>query len=273
MKKIITIALVLLAFAGCANKNNDASVDNSENINETAQEESNNMVVIKESPDKYTWYILNYVGKNASTVGYESMGGERRDSYGDSNLKLVMITLDGSYVGVSDEELKEYVVVKQDIAPNTELKYTYDIDSDGDESYYPDQKSIEEIVLQVKKIGTNDAEMDLVSINPSPNKYTHYIRNYIGRNLAMCGYISMGGDLRDSYGDSNIELVIITDDGSLVDFNENSDVLKEYVVTNQNIVANTELKYTYDTYSDGDESYYPDDMNIETIDLYVKKVS
>ena len=39
-------------------------------------------VTIKQSPDKYTWYIRNYVGKNCASFGYTSMGGDRMDHYG-----------------------------------------------------------------------------------------------------------------------------------------------------------------------------------------------
>ncbi|MEE0424744.1 MAG: hypothetical protein UDM02_01790 [Blautia sp.] len=43
----------------------------------------------------------------------------------------------------------------------------------------------------------------------------------------------------DSYGSGLLELVFITPDGSYLDLDE--DTLKQYVVTAQNIVPNTEL--------------------------------
>ena len=37
---------------------------------------------INASPDKYTWYIQDYVGRNAAGFGYTSLGGDRMDHYG-----------------------------------------------------------------------------------------------------------------------------------------------------------------------------------------------
>ena len=34
-------------------------------------------VTVKRSPDKYTWYIQDYVGRNAASIGYASLGGDR----------------------------------------------------------------------------------------------------------------------------------------------------------------------------------------------------
>lgn len=36
-------------------------------------------ITIKTSPDKYTWYIKNYVGKNCASFGYTSLSGNRMD--------------------------------------------------------------------------------------------------------------------------------------------------------------------------------------------------
>lgn len=98
--------------------------------------------------------------------------------------------------------LKQYVVTAQSYAPNTELKYVFDTDEDGNEyDNLVQSQSIEEIVLCVKKVGSSEeASLGLTEITPSPDKYTWYIRDYTGRNLASCGYLSMGGNRMDHYG-------------------------------------------------------------------------
>ena len=91
-------------------------------------------VTIKQSPDKYTWYIKNYVGKNCASFGYTSLGGKRMDHYGAGYIELVLVTPDGAYIDIeTDDDLKQYVVTAQNLAPNTELKYTFDKDNDGNE--------------------------------------------------------------------------------------------------------------------------------------------
>ena len=34
-------------------------------------------IIIKESPDKYTWYIKDYVGKDCASFGYTSISDRR----------------------------------------------------------------------------------------------------------------------------------------------------------------------------------------------------
>ncbi len=40
---------------------------------DSGESETHTPVSIKTSPDKYTWYIKDYVGKNCATLGYTSM--------------------------------------------------------------------------------------------------------------------------------------------------------------------------------------------------------
>lgn len=232
-------------------------------------------VTIKESPDKYTWYIKNYVGKNCASIGYTSLGGDRMDSYGDGYIELVLIAPDGSYIDPEDEDgLKQYSITGQSIAPNTEIKFTYEIDSDGKESdYWVDSQSFEEIVLSVKKVGEGKTEaIDLTPINPSPDKYTWYVADYTGRNLANCGYTSLGGDLMHAYGAAVVKLVIVSEDGAYID-PEDIETLKNYVVTGQNIAPNTELKLTLSKDSDGGEYNFADTQSIEEIEITVKPIA
>ena len=232
-------------------------------------------VTIKQSPDKYTWYIKNYVGKNCASFGYTSLGGKRMDHYGAGYIELVLVTPDGAYIDIeTDDDLKQYVVTAQNLAPNTELKYIFDKDSDGNEyDSLISWQSCEEIVLCVKKIGTSEeTTLGLTAINPSPDKYTWYIRDYTGRNLASCGYLAMSGKRMDHYGAGYIRFVITSDDGTFID-PQDTELLKNYVITGQSVAPKTELTYVFDTDSDGNEyDNLVHSQNLEEIELTVKPV-
>ena len=273
MKKGLSILLIvftLLALSSCAGAS-DGLIDA-----ETNDSEENSSVTIHESPDKYTWYIKNYVGKNCASIGYTSLGGDRMDSYGAGVLQLIFVTPDGTYLDIeSDDILKQYTVTGQNLAPNTEMKLTFDKDSDGNEyDNLVATKSFEEIVLSVKKVGSLKSNtLNLTPINPSPDKYTRYISDYVGRNLANCGYTSLGGDRMDQYGAGIIKLVMVPDDGSFID-PEDEESLKNYVVTGQNVSPNTELKLVFDTDDQGVEyDNLVKSQNIEEIELTVKPIS
>lgn len=275
VKKLLAVLLgifMILTLAACGNNHSDEPSDNPSSddmVNDTN-------IVINTSPDKYTWYIKNYVGKNCASIGYTAMSGKRMDTYGEGLVELVFVCPDGSYVDIEAEDvLKEYSVVKQNITPNSVLKLVFDKDSEGNEyDNLVASQSFEEIVLCVKKNGVKDQKtIDLTEIKPSPDKYTWYIADYVGRNLASCGYTSMGGDLMHKYGEGIIELIIVADDGSFVD-PEDTEALKNYVVTGQSIAPNTELKLTFDKDSDGVEyDNLVESQNIEEIELTVKRLS
>ena len=232
-------------------------------------------VTVKQSPDKYTWYIKNYVGKNCASFGYTSMGGDRMDHYGAGYIELVLVTPDGAYIDIeTNDDLKQYVVTAQSIAPNTELKYTFELDEEGNEyENLVSWQNYEEIVLCVKKVGSSEeTSLGLTEIYPSPDKYTWYIRDYTGRNLASCGYLSMGGKRMDHYGAGYIRFVITSDDGTFID-PQDTELLKNYVITGQSIAPNTELTYVFETDSDGNEyENLVRSQNLEEIELTVKPV-
>lgn len=232
-------------------------------------------VTIKQSPDKYTWYIKNYVGKNCASFGYTSMSGKRMDSYGAGYIELVLVTPDGEYIDIeTDDDLKQYVVAAQNPAPNTELKYTFDKDSDGNEyDNLVSWQSCEEIMLCVKKIGSSEeTSLGLTAISPSPDKYTWYIRDYTGRNLASCGYLALNGKRMDHYGAGYIQFVLTSDNGTFID-PQDTELLKNYVVTGQSVAPNTELTYVFDTDSEGNEyDNLVSSQNLEEIELTVKPV-
>lgn len=241
-----------------------------------AETESGDSIAIKPSPDKYTWYVRNYVGKNCASFGYTSLGGDRMDHYGAGYIELVFITPDGSYIDIeTDDDLKQYVVTSQSLSPNTELKYTFQKDSDGNEyDSLVSTQSYEEIVLCVKKVGSKkETTLGMTEIKGSMDKYTYYVRDYIGRNLASCGYLSMSGKRMDQYGAGYIKFVIVATDGSFVD-PKDDEQLKNYVIIGQNIMPNTELKFEFMTDSEGNEyESLVNSQNIEEIELTVKPIN
>lgn len=284
-KRLVLICglTIFIGLTGCRNIDVDGKLDKIASVASAIEEKADDLqdgaathtpVTIKASTDKHLWYIKDYVGKNVASFGYTSLGGDRMDNYGDGYLELILVTSDGSYVDIDDEEeLKKYVVSEQNINPNAEQRYTFDVDENGEEYGFPLTKTYDEIVLLVKKIGeASDDSMALTEIQPSPDKYTEYIRDYVGRNLAFCGYESLGGDLRDQYGQTNIQLIVTSSDGTYIDISA-EDELKKYVVTAQGIEPNTELKMQYLTDENGDEySNLIDSQNIEEIELYVTKI-
>lgn len=144
---------------------------------------------IKASPDKHIWYAKDYRGMNLANVGYVSLAGDLRDSYGAANIKLIPICVDGTYVDASDQDaLKEFVVIDQNVNPNTEMTLVFGLDEKGEEyDNLVSYSSIEDFVLLVEKIGGSDKksiEIPMTEIVPSPDAETRYAKDYVGRNLA-----------------------------------------------------------------------------------------
>ena len=75
------------------------------------------------------------------------------DEYGNWYIKLVLVTPDGAYIDIeTDDDLKQYVVTGQSLAPNTELTYTFSTDSEGNEYSFAKSQNIKEIELTVEPI-------------------------------------------------------------------------------------------------------------------------
>lgn len=275
MKKLFILLTVISLVVLCACSSGEISNgEESEVVTEEEETAYHTPATIKASPDKYTAYINDYVGRNCASFGYYSIGGDRNDYVGNGYIELIFVTEDGSYIDISnDEELKEYVVVAQSLEPNTEVKYVYDVDSEGKE--YDNLiiwQSVEEIVLQVKPVGEKSSFVsDLTPIAVSPDKHTAYVKDYLGRNLCSCGYVSLGGDFRDSYGAGTVKLVLVSSDGTYIDFKD-EEVIKQYVVVKQSVEPNTEIKYGFQTDSTGEETYTVSSQTCQQIDLYVDKV-
>ena len=293
MKRIIIILVsiaMVLAIVSCAGNKNDNSVSSNNNVeesqnsnftppnnNEADNEKNSTDTESNSTPtssDKYTQYINNYIGKNVATFGYTSAGGDRLEYYGQGLLRLILKTYDGSYINIEDEVgLNSWRVVAQSLAHNTELKFTYSHDSEGNEyDYMTNFQNYEEIVLLIAPIGVDVEDTTLTEILPSLDRYTMYIRDYVGRNLAQCGYITIGSELRDAYGSSTIRMNIITEDGSYFEVTD-YETLGNYIVISQSVDPNTELNLTYRTDSEGNEyDNLIDTQNIEEIDIYVAKI-
>ena len=276
-KLMLIVCGVVLLLSACGqvqSKHKEKNIEGNiqENVDDIEEKEE---VEIKVSPDKYTWYIKNYVGRNVASFGYTSVGGDRIDTYGAGYLRIIFVDNQGKYIDINNEdELKKYVVVNQNIIPNTEMKYVFEKNDEGQEyDALIEHQSYEEIVLTINHVGESEKlEKEVMKINSSPNKYTQYIRDYSGRNAADCGYISMGGDFRDSYGAATVKLILIPEDGSYIDIS-NDEIIKEYKVTKQSVEPNTELDLVFMKNEKGEEySNLVDSQNINEIELYVEKV-
>lgn len=287
LRKMIacTAALALaVTVSGCGTGQPAAgsgSADAGSGGSATAASLREEQVTVKQSTDPHTWYVRNYVGMNAASVGYNALDGSRRDAYGAGTLKVIYRSLDGSYIDYSEgdeggqpESLEGFKVIAQDLAPNTELNYTFQLDENGEEyENLVSVQSYEEIVLVVAPVGSNGTAPDLTVIQASPDKYTRYVKDYVGRNLATCGYLSMAGTYNDSYGNGYVKFDITADDGSYVDIND-PDALAGYVVTAQSVAPNTAITMAFMTDSNGQEyDNLVSSQSIETINLSVARVS
>lgn len=103
----------------------------------------------KPSPDKYTWFIKDYVGRNASDSCSYRLNEECMEDYGDATLTIKFVTEDGSKV--SKDNVNNYIVTDQSVAPDTQLTLTYQEGYD-----YVANQNIEEIVLNVKPINKSN---------------------------------------------------------------------------------------------------------------------
>lgn len=267
----LALSALLFLTAGCSG--GATSTDDTQGS--TAKEEKKEeQFVLKTSTDRHVDYVNKYIGLNAATVGYTSLGGQRRDYIGQGNVLIEYVTEDGTYVGVKNEEdLKNWKVVTQSPAPNTEVKFVYS--NDGEEDADPSDGHLSwmnlfRIELGVVPVGSKDKGPELTDINLPSDKYTFYIRDYVGKNLRAVGYTSLGGDYRDAYGDANIQLVIAPEDGSYIDIEDEGTDLSKYVITGQSIPANTEVQVTYEQGSDGEDYHWADTQSVTQITLNVR---
>ena len=159
--------LALFALGGCGKKQEQTTA---EPTNTTVQEEQttpstaeqkvivetepHDFVEINVSPDKYTWYLKDYYEKNLAAFGYTTVGGFRADYYGDGYIHFAFLTPNGEFIDIQDEnDLKNWRVIGQNVAPNTEIKFIYEKEEDGSESEnWVIHQSLDEVLLAVAPI-------------------------------------------------------------------------------------------------------------------------
>lgn len=284
-KTLVIIGLassLALAISGCSAP---AQTGSTVAQNEAQKTESSAPIKIKSSDDPHIQYVKNYVGMNARQVGYTALDEMRHDRYGDGTLKIVFVTPDGSHIDLGsdendwdDSDLQDWKVVSQNLKPNTEFTYTFTSDSDGEDSDGEDTslvstQTVDEIVLSLAKVGsTTNKSANLTKINPATDKYTYFIKDYVGRNLADCGYLSLANTFNDSYGPTYIKFDIVSEDGAYIDPTDSS-APASYVVVSQNVAPNSEIKLVYSTDSNGEESSnLVSSKSIDSVALTVKKI-
>lgn len=262
MKKIMLVMLMgVLMVSGCS-QNNKKTTDKTSSQKEEKQEVETfnpkntgfNCGYIKykyknvkhepvtvKAPTGNKAYLKDYVGKNLSTVGYYSLGGDFRDEYGKINIELKLVDVNGNYINPEkEEELKKYYIVGQDAKPNTEIvkRKVSDIS---------ERLSLEKVTIYCEKMNEYDGrEVDVKQAKTSPNITTYPIRNYVGDNLYDAGYHSLGGDYLDEYGQGTLKLVINSTDGKNIDISKKGQ-LQKYQVVKQDVQFNTMLKYSVDS--------------------------
>ena len=92
---ILAFIMVLLMTACNQNVNQDDAEKNGKESKTKNAISKHEEVTIKTSPDKYTWYVKDYVGKNLASFGYTSLGGDRMDHYGEGYIELALINQSG----------------------------------------------------------------------------------------------------------------------------------------------------------------------------------
>lgn len=151
--KIKKIPTILSAIAICAALSACSGTDDTSNAGEINIPKKK-IVLETSPPDKYTYYLKDYVGRNCASLG--SIWGKQviDYSYGPGCIRLNLVSDDGSYIDISNESiLKSYKVTGQSVEPNTEIKLVFKKDENGDESAFDvENQSIREIELYVTPV-------------------------------------------------------------------------------------------------------------------------
>lgn len=111
---------------------------------------------INVSEDTNAEYIRDYRGLNLGMIG-ESYGFDNgvREDYSGATVMVIPNSSDGSYIDLSDEEnLKNYVVIGQDVAPNSKMSVTYDEDNKR-----ADDQTLSMIYVSVVNVDSYDPSM------------------------------------------------------------------------------------------------------------------
>lgn len=247
MKKIVSCGVLLcciLIISGC-NSSDNKSISSNEKSTESSV--SHDMDGTYSYTDEYTSIEVIIDGENA-----------------------LLTEDDDNYTGSVDFKEKKMQFETED---QTSFTYNYKLigskliieSSDGD--YTLDKTLNSENHSSNSK---DSSKADSTKVKSSTDKYTHYVKNYVGRNASTCGSERLSGDIMDDYGAKAITIIFISKNGEQV----NSENSKEYVVTDQSPEPNTEIKLTFDTDEDGMEyDNLVDTSTIEEIELTVKPVA
>lgn len=271
IKLIIAAVIVLLAlflFVHVGNNGDGGTPYSSKSESPTITED----IETNESEGIYTYQVKDYSGKNLASIG-EVYNDRLFDEYGAGKVHVAIVTKDGMIVPETDSESKKnYVVVDQNIAPGTNITVVLDRDSSGEPySNLVDYQSYDEIILYVSPVGDSSYEPEHITVDPTLDRHLYHIRDYVGRNAATIGEFN-NEKRTDEYGEASIKLVFTTKDGSYVDV-ENLNDLKKYIVVDQDVAPNSELKIQYDKDSEGYEyDNLIENLNIEEINLSVESI-
>ncbi len=114
-------------------------------------------VEVKASPDIYTAYVPDFIGMNFANIGtYDEEDNIFYFKFGPPALSYMIlnyITVDGEAIDLQDrEQKKQYVVVWQSPAPNTEVKYSYLKIGDYEQTATASNVTLSGITLYLAKI-------------------------------------------------------------------------------------------------------------------------
>jgi hypothetical protein len=144
----VIIALILIS-GGAVAVYNAGKKSNDVKTSEMHEVVNKRPAKTKPSTDKSTWFIKDYVGRNASDSCSYRLNSECMEDYGDATLTIKFVTEDGSKV--SKENVNNYIVTDQSVAPDTQLTLVF---AEGYD--YVESQNIEEIVLNVKPINKSN---------------------------------------------------------------------------------------------------------------------
>lgn len=161
-----------------------------------AEIQHNNMTTISFTPDRRTHHVRDYVGRNAATFGPKN-NYKRIDEYGRGDVKIAFTSVDGTYIDATDPEtLRQYVVVSQNVVPNTQIRNTYTKYSNSSESDLVNYQNITEINLTVQQLDSSIIAL-MPEMTPTPESESTPVAlkpdyKIQGNNAIVTGYFGKG---------------------------------------------------------------------------------
>lgn len=131
-----------------------------------------NQVDIKPAEDRNTFYMKDYTGMNLAAVGTIE-NGICYDTYGDGRLKIEIVESTGKYI--FNKYAANYVVIGQNHAANTPLRYTRDEDS-GEII----NQNYESILIFVQLISQTPTEIQIDSVILPSEEYKMIVDKWVG---------------------------------------------------------------------------------------------